>query len=194
MGEYVIVKDLPASIQAALASVGYHGKDISVEASETVTLSSSGGSGSRAFVTLVNLTSGQHVTHLGSWGGPNTFDRSNPVDNDTNRYALPADGVAITGSQGGAHPVYATLRVPVSMVQRILPSNKVELTQVEKDALYCHKSIKGGAYRRDELSRRRVPSTVVDDLVARGLLSRNKAGAVSITTDGKNAVGNYRGY
>jgi hypothetical protein len=191
---YVLVKDLPAPVVAALESVGYGRKDIEVKASTTVTLGSGAGNGSRAFVVLVDLTSGRSVTQQGSWGGANMFDRSNPVDNDHNSYPLPPNGVAITGQRGGGQPVYARLNVPASMVDRILPAAGPELSPEERDALYCHKSIKGGQYRRDELARRRVSAATVDAMVERGYLARNRAGATSITTDGKNALGDYRGH
>jgi hypothetical protein len=194
MGEFVTVKSLPPAVQAALASVSYGRKDIQVQASESVVLAGSAGNGFRAFVVLVNLSTAQHTTHMGSWGGSNMFDRDNPVDNDSRSYPLPANGIAITGRMGGSQPTYATLHVPASMVARILPSAKVALSTVERDALYCHKAIRGGIYRRNELQSRKVPPAVIDDLVTRGLLSRNRAGSVSITTEGKNALGDYRGY
>jgi hypothetical protein len=194
VSEYVSTRDLPAPVQAALKAVG-HGRDrIEVIPAESVTLGSSAGDGRRAFVVLVDLSTGEHRTVWGSWGGPNMFNRSNPVDNDHGAYALPGHGVAITGSAGGGGPVWAQLHVPASMVARILPgAPREELSQVERDALYCHRSIKGGAYRRDELRRRRVPSSTVDALVERGLLKRNRAGATAITTAGLNAVNGYNG-
>lgn len=191
---YVQVKDLPAPVQEALTAVSYGRKDITVQASTSVVLSSSSGDGMRAFVALVNLSTGKHTVTWGSWGGANMFNPTNAVDNDDRSYELPADGVAIRGTKGGNQPVYATLHVPASMVDRILPSAGVTLTEAEKDALYCHKAYKGGQYRRDELARRNVTAEVIDGLVERGLLSRNKAGAVQITTDGKNAIGDERRY
>lgn len=190
---YVSVKDLPAPVVAALQSVGYGKADIQVSVSTDVELSSSSGDGSRAFVTLVNLTSGQHVTHWGSWGGANMFDRTNPVDNDDRRYALPPNGLAIKGIRS-SHPTYAVIHIPASMTDRMLPTAGPSLTAEERDALYCHKAVKGGTYRRDELQRRRVGAATVDAMVERGYLARNKAGATSITTDGRNALGDYRGH
>jgi hypothetical protein len=80
------------------------------------------------------------------------------------------------------------------MVDRMLPTRGEQVSKVELDALYCHHAITGGQYRRDELARRAVPAETVDALVSRGLLARNRAGATSITTAGKNAVGDYRGH
>lgn len=183
---YVKIASLPTSVQAALKSVNYGKADIEVRPGTTVTLSSSSGNGYRAFVTLVNLTTGQHATTWGSWGGANMFDPGNAVDNDDRPYPLPADGVAITGQKGGTTPVYATLHVPASMVDRLLPAPST-LTDAERDALYCYVSVRGGAYRKDELRRRNVAAATIDALVTRGLLTRNRAGAVAVTTDGKNA-------
>lgn len=191
---HVAVTDLPPVVQQALKSVDYGRKDIRVEARTSVTLSDSPGDGRRAFVTLVNLTAGTFTTVHGSWGGPNMFDRTNVVDNDHRPVTLPPDGLAIQGNRGGSHPVYATIYVSASMVDRMLPGPAVELTTVERDALYCHNSLKGGAYRKDELRRRKVDQATLDSLVERGFLNRNKAGAMSITTAGKNAVGEYGGY
>jgi hypothetical protein len=192
MAEYVEIANLPAAVQSALKSVGYGKKDIRTEASETVSLSGSPGDGFKSFVCLVNLATGQFETHWGSWGGANMFDRSNVVDNDTNSYPLPANGVAIRGTKGGSQPVYAALHIPAAMVSRMLPAPVAELSTDENNALYCHNSVTGGKYRKDELARLRVPASVIDALVSSGMLSRNKAGSVSITTAGKNAVADYR--
>lgn len=183
---YVKVKELPTVVQQALASLGYGKADIETRAGSTVTLSSASGNGSRAFATVINLTAGQFQTTWGSWGGANMFNKDNAVDNDDRPYPLPADGIAITGSKGGGRPVYATLLIPATMVDRILPAAGEPLTPEENDALYCHQCVKGGEYRRDEMRRRGVSPATVDALVTRGLLKRNKAGAVSITTEGKN--------
>jgi hypothetical protein len=193
---YADVADLPDAIRNALKAVGYGRSNIRVVQASTVQLGDTGpGGGKRAFTVLVNLTTGERVVRRGSWGGANMFDRANAVDNDRGEYVLPANGVAICGSEGYG-PVYATLHVsgasvlmPAQLAVTSTPTPKVEL-----DALYAHGCIKGGQYRRDELRRRNVPAGVVDDLVERGLLSRNKAGATAITTAGRNALGEYRGF
>jgi hypothetical protein len=190
---YVSVKDLPPAVVKALDGVGYGRTDIEVKAGTTVTLGSSGGKGKRSFVSLVNLSTGEARTEYGSWGGPNMFDRSNRVDNDHQSYPLPSNGVAITGSSGGGHPVWAQLHVPATMVDRMLPAAGETLTDEEQDALYCYKAIKGGQYRTDALRRLHVHPATVDSLVERGYLERNRAGATKITTKGKNAFDGTRG-
>jgi hypothetical protein len=194
MSEYVDVKDLPDPVLNALKAVGYSRSNIEVRTEETVVLGTYGpGNGHQAFAALVNLDTGEHVVRRGSWGGINAFNRENPVDNDQNPYPLPPNGVAITGSRGGTSPTYATLHIPTTMVSRILTAGPTEeLQQVEKDGLYCYACIRSGPYRREELKRRNVPAGVVDDLVTRGLLKRNGAGATQITTAGRNAVMGYR--
>lgn len=194
MSEYADVKDLPDVVKSALESVGYHRKNVEVKTCVSVQLGDSGsGGGQRSFTTLVDLANGKYTTSYGSWGGVNMFDRSNPVDNDEQQYPLPPNGAAIKGSIGGSHPVFAQIYIPAAMRSKILTAAVEPVPKVELDALYCHGRIKGGAYRRDELRRREVPARVVDDLVARGLLARNRAGATSITTAGRNALGSYYG-
>ncbi len=188
---YVSVKQLPDPVRDALSALGYGKADIEVRHASTVTLSSGGSAGRRAFATIVNLTSGSHVTTWGSWGGPNMFVR-NAVDSDDTPMSLPPNGVALTGSKGGGGPVFATLHVPASMAERILPAPAEQLTTPELDALYCYARVRGGQYRTDELRRRRVSPDTIDSLVSRGYLKRNRAGATAITTEGKNAAGDHR--
>lgn len=185
---YVKVNDLPAIVQAALESVGYGRDDIRVEPSEAVVLSSSSGDGQRAFATLVNLSDNTHATTWGSWGGANMFNPTNAVDMDDRRYVLPPNGLAITGSIGGGRPAYAVVHIPASMVDRMLPAPAAPLTSIEREALSCYKGLKSGPYRRDALQRAGATPAIIDSLVDRGLLKRNKAGATMITTDGKNAI------
>jgi hypothetical protein len=192
MTEFVLVKDLPAAVQAALASVRYGSKDIKVKASETVHLGDAGaGNGRKAFVVLVNLDNGTHQTIMGSWGGQNMFNPNNPVDNDRGEHALPGNGLAITGSIGTG-PTWATIHIPASMTAKILPtSSGIEVTETERNVLACYVGYTS-TYRKAEFARKGIKPEVFDSLVERGLLKRNKAGATSITTDGKNVVGDYR--
>jgi hypothetical protein len=166
--------------------VGYGRADIRVVYGSTVTLGGSASDGCRAFATLVNLTTGKYVTEQGSWGGPNMFT-SNAVDADRSAYPLPADGVAIVGSIGGGRPVYATLHAPASMVALMLPAPGPALSHAETVTLHCFARYTS-AYRREALSRAEIGPEVIDALVDRGLLKRNRAGATAITTDGKNAL------
>jgi hypothetical protein len=87
---------------------------------------------------------------------------------------------------------YASILVSPSTMAPLLP--KVEkLADHEARVLYCYKSIKSGPYRVSELARvaRKHPEANipqnVEELISRGYLKRNKAGAIQITTSGKNA-------
>jgi hypothetical protein len=196
---YVNTRDLPEPVQDALKAVGYGRADIEVKAVDSVTLGDMGpGTGRRAFTVLVNLSTGRHKVSFGSWGGINMFDGVNPVDNDHRPWVLPPDGVAVKGSSGYGTTfaqLYVTPTSELAQARTPIAATAHEPTpKVELDALYAHGCLKGGQYRRDHLARKGVPAAVVDDLVTRGLLKRNKAGATTITTEGRNVLGEYREY
>jgi len=189
---YVAVKTLAPALRSALAAVGFKRADISVEARETVTLDYPADDGARGFATLVDLETGRHETMIGSWGGANMFSPRNRVDLDRTARPLPPGTVLVKGQNGG-RGCFAHLYVHPDLLPKLLPA-PVELTQGERDGLYCHISLKSGEYRREELRRRRVTQADLDSLVARGFLKRNAAGSTQVTVEGKNACGNYRGY
>jgi hypothetical protein len=185
---YIEVKQLAPAIQSALASVRYGARDVEVEARDEISLRTGAGSaGARGFVTIVNLATGKFHTERGDWGGAGlgfkladfTEEKLRLVDND--------DAVVIQGSTGWPR-TFAHVYASPNAVGRFLPSGEEEvLTPEEQQAIYCHAAIKGGQYRREELRRRNVSPSTVDSLVERGYLKRNRAGAVQITTKGKNA-------
>lgn len=183
---HVETKTLSKPILDALASVRYGARDIEVVASSTVSLNSEAAwKGARGFVIAINLETGERINRQGSWGGSNMFVR-NAVDETDEIYTLPTFGVVITGQTG--HPrTLARVHVHPEQLSRFLPAVAEETTDEEQQALYCYTGIKGGEYRREELRRRKVKQSTIDDLVERGYLSRNKAGSVQVTTKGKNA-------
>jgi hypothetical protein len=184
---HVEVKTLVPAVQSALKSVRYGGRDIQVITADKVSPLVAGGDGQRGFVTIINLDTGKSESRRGSWGGANMFNPDNAVDLDREQFTIPANGVVIKGTTGYPR-TFATLYTTAT--GNLLPAGTDDtevLTDEELQALYCHYSIKGGQYRRDELSRRHVMASTVDSLVDRGYLKRNRAGAVSITTKGKNA-------
>lgn len=190
MPEYVKVADLDDVIRNALDGVGYRRADIEVK---TVTQMQLGGQaygdGYQAFTVLINLSTRECHTERGSWGGRNMFDRTSPMDNDERQYELPADGVVIKGQRGGGRPVSAQLYIPAAMRSRVLPAGPSEsLTKLQIETLSIYKGTSPG-YRRQCLERAGVTEAIITSLVDMGLLSRNRAGAVQITTDGKNALG-----
>jgi hypothetical protein len=190
---WVAVTDLPDAVRATLAAVSYGRSDIEVRVTTTAVMSHGGSQGTRAFTAMVNLDSGEREIVRGSWGGANMFAPTNPVDRDGTEYPLPANGVIVMGSEGYPR-TFAALYVSPALMPRMIAAPPAELSPVERDALWCHVGIRGGQYRRDELRRRKVQPGTVDALVARGLLKANRAGAVQVTTDGRNALGDYRGF
>jgi hypothetical protein len=175
---YSRVKDLPEVLQKALAAVGYHREDISIEGRETISIHSCGAAGRRAFAMLVDLEKSTHMVTYGSWGGPNMFT-SNHVDTDDRDHTIPVNGAVIKGyTGGGGIPAIANLYLHPSNVVRYLPA-QVTLTDEEKDALRQLNTLKP-AYRR-------IPGDVLTSLISRGLAKKNRAGAVQITTAGKSA-------
>jgi hypothetical protein len=184
MTMYVQVAELPESLQGALKSVGYGRKDINIEAREQVYMADGGGEGFRAFVVLVDLATGRAERHDGSWGGANMFNPRNAVDlDDTPRTIIPGMAV-VKGHIGGDRPVGATVYINPENVAKLLPA-KPDVSDREKQLLGVM-GYKSG-YRKEELARMRATDAEIDALVSRGFLSRNKAGAISLTTEGKNA-------
>lgn len=191
---WIETKSLPDSVRDVLARVSYGRRDVEVRVAETLVMSGVGSKGRRAFVAMVDLATGRSDVTYGSWGGPNPFVPDNAVDRDHGAYRLPDTAVIVLGSQGYPQ-TFLTLHVSPVLVPKMLPAaGEVPPTREELDALYAHGCIKGGAYRREELRRRGVRPETVADLVARGLLSENRAGARMITTAGRNALGEYRGH
>jgi hypothetical protein len=185
---YVSVNELPTIARQALDSLSYNRKDIQVVTAESVVLAGAGGDGRRDFVTMVNLTTSAAETHWGSWGGQNMFNRTNAVDNDETSYPLPMNGLIIKGSIGGGHGTYATIYISDDMVQKVITSGPTEtLDKISIEALRIFMHYKAFA-RPDYFRRAGVTEAHLVDLVARGYLKQNKAGARQITTSGKNAA------
>lgn len=183
---YVQTSELPETLQSALLSCGYHRKDIEVEARETASVRVGGGSGYRGFVVLVDIATGRQETHTGSWGGANMFNPKNAVDLDgTERPIVPGLAV-IKGSQGGGRPVYATIALHPDNVAKYLPAPPAVTEREGKILGYIpYKS----DYRKKELERMGATAEEVEALVSRGFIARNRGGAMSLTTAGRNARG-----
>lgn len=208
MNRYFKVKELPGTLQAALASVGYGRADIGIRTAETYSMRCSGGDGYRAFVVAVNLATGEAQRATGSWGGANMFNPRNPVDLDGQERPLPPGFAVISGHEGGGRPVYASVEVHPSTMAPLLPSAPAaELSALEQTVLEV---ISGytSAGRKNEWERmaeRVLPWTAPyaerqaaakkmhadiasaqDRLVSLGLVKRAKNGAMTITTEGRN--------
>lgn len=181
---YVETKSLPSVLRTALKHAGHHCKDIEIETTESISPQSWGDDGSRGFFGAVDLVTGHTETQLGSWGGPNMFAAPR-VDVDRDRYQIPKNVVCIQGQVGGR--VYLGLYCRPEQLQKLLPpQDSVDLSGIAHQALYCFREFKGGQYRRNELKRRNVRESDVDDLVTTGHLKRSKAGSIQVTTKGKN--------
>lgn len=183
---YVSVKDLPSALRKVLEVVGCNLRDISISATEMVSLQAAGGEGYKHFVAIVNLSSGEHKVTWGSWGGANPFN-SNPVDRDSNFYRIPANGAVVRGYIGGSENVCrASIEVAPETMVPMLPLAE-ELSERARTILRLVKSYTS-AGRKQEFEGMKVQASEIDELVSKGLLKRNKAQAISITTTGKNAA------
>lgn len=185
---YTNVSDLPSMIQSALCSVGYGRKDIQVETRESVSPLGGGGGGIRDFVCIVDLNTGTHKKEYGSWGGPNPWSAKR-IDNDRNEYTIPPNVCVLKGHEGGGRPVYCTLIVRPDMVVPWLPAPKT-LTKRQQFIIDVLKKYNPRGRKENFNRGSRVPPSDAEmqTLQGMGLVKINKAGAVSLTVEGKNAV------
>jgi hypothetical protein len=179
----VAVKELPDSIRKALRDVGYRSRDIGVVPQETVSLNPYAGDGERGFAILVNLSTGASKTVHGDWGGSSPVVGPS-IDRDHGMHPLPRDGVAIVGSAGG-RGTYATIYVHPDSVVPLLPGD-VEMS--EREAGILRSMGMTSSYRKELFADMKIQQDEIDALVKRGWISMNKAGALSLTTAGKNAA------
>jgi len=196
---YLLVRDLPRSLQAALQAVEYGRKDIEVKARETFDPSAAGGGGRRGFVAACKMDdSGTYEIEWGSWGGENPFTKT--VEGYRGEVPIPPEVAFVRGSIGGGHPTNASVYVSPHAMNPALLVAGPEVTPKEAKILAIFKGIKS-SYRPEYLdrlqekegiegSRARQATTdrEIDSLIERGFLSRNKAGSISITTEGRNAA------
>ncbi len=189
---YSRVKDLPETVQAALRKAGYRSDDIGVRAQDTYSPAQSGGSGRRAFVVKVNLTTGETEASVGSWGGANMFNPGNAVDLDRGSYPIPTGVAVIEGSQG--EKTFASLVVRPENLAPLLPG-EVALSDRLSYILtvYSHYNSAG---RKNEFERpykvraelRGTPTKdELSELVKLGLLAPAGSG-MKVTAAGRNAA------
>lgn len=179
----VATKELPDAIRQALKAVGYRGRDIAVVPQATVSLNPYAGDGERGFAVLVNLATGASKVVRGDWGGSSPVGGPS-IDQDRGDHPLPRDGVAIVGSAGG-RGTYATIYVHPDSIVPLLPGD-VEMS--EREAGILRSMAMTSSYRKELFAQMRVQPDEVDAMVGRGWIVRNKAGALSLTTAGKNAA------
>lgn len=188
MGHYIKVTELPPSLQRALVSAGYNRKDIEVKVTEEFEPRPPSADGRRGFVAMCLLDdSNEFKLTWGSFGGANMFTTT--VDDVKGAVEIPQNVAYITGmsNAGSGYPGFATVFVgPKNMNPTLLPSAP-SVTEREGKLLAIYKTLKS-SYRKEYLDRAKTTPEEIDSLVARGFLSRNKAGAISITTEGRNAA------
>lgn len=184
----VAVKNLPPTIRQALGSIGYYSADIQVAATEEITPTPHAyGDGYQGVGVILNLATGYYKVLHTSWGGPNPFQKT--VGDATTEQAVKlTENMAIVhaqkgGSRGTCHG--ATIYVSPATLTPMLPP-KAQTTEMDQRILYCLACLKSFA-RKEEMQRAGVTEAHVVSLIERGLAKRNKAGALSITLEGKNA-------
>ncbi len=182
----VRTRELPQSLQDALASVGYHRPDIAIEVAERTRLCGAYGDGYCAFAVGVNVNTGARQLHKGSRGGGNPY--CNAIVDAQPTLDLPPGRAVILGLAGGGRPVSARIVVGPGTMNPQLLAPVSDVTDKERKILAVYGGIKGG-HRDGYLRRLGATPAEIDSLIARGFLSRNKAGATAITTAGKNARG-----
>lgn len=210
---YVKITDLPQTLRNALAKVGYRRVDVRVEAREDYVMNAGGsGQGRRTFVVAVDLATGASERRDGSWGGANMFNPQNGVDLDRQSKSLPPNFAVIYGSDGDGVCV-SSVHVNPATLNPLLPAAPPEMPEGEQAVLcmYAGLNSRGRAdcvenwqraahtergvfhaqVARDRLTRDIEALTV--SLIARGYVKRNKAGAVTVTTEGLNAYAPMRG-
>lgn len=187
-GFYIAVKELPTTLIGALGSVGYGRSDIEIITQSSVSSDNSAyGDGYRGYVLWVNILTGEQKRFDGSYGGSNMFSQTVADDSDQ-EIPLPINAAIIKGQIGGNHPVSAIIFVGPETLAKLIPEKDGDLTDRQKTILHCVNTVRGGKYRLDEFRRGRVTPEEITALVEKGYLKQNKAGAISITTEGKNEV------
>jgi hypothetical protein len=185
MGHYVSTRELPPSIREARAKVDYHRPDIAIQTAERASIQDPGSDGRKGFALMVDIATGERRELWGSWGGANAFNPTNPVDLDRTDHELRPGQALILGSIG-YRGTWASVTVHPSTIAPLLPSGD-EVSELEAGILGVYRSYKSSA-RPEYLARMGAGPEMIDSLVSRGYLKRNRAGATQITTKGKNSA------
>lgn len=190
---YISTATLPSHIQSILKEIDYRGKDINLEAKVDISVLGCANDGCRAFYATFSLSEGKHKVVYGSYGGANMFERHQP-DHDDSMHTIP-EGFGCLKGQTGHKGSFATLYVNPANVARMLPEIP-EITDREKYLLACFRGLTSNGRAREWTDNPHKKPTEVEltALSSKGWLKISKNGATSITTEGKNAVGNYRVY
>lgn len=183
---YVKVKDLPAEIRGALRAIEYFRADIEISQAETFHSHVLSGDGSRGFICMVNLETGDFKVEYGDWGGANIFN-ANLLDQHGENITIPSNVAVIKGTKG-VH-VFARIILRPDNIAPLLGEKKAELSDRDRWILYTFDALTS-AGRKNEWGRERDKPSEEDlnRLAGLGFLARSKNGATKITTDGKNLL------
>jgi hypothetical protein len=189
-GKYVLVKDLPDSVQKVLKQVRYGRRDIELRPATSYQMAGASGEGKKAFIAAVNLESGQYKIEWGSWGGANIFNPDNPVDLDTRPRPLRKNMAVVQGTTGGGKPTWAHVDVHPSNLQQLIGGDEEDLTEDEVKAVSMIVGYKP-FYRKEQFPREGLgeygpDNPIILSLQKKGMVKINRAGAIQATTAGRN--------
>ncbi len=198
---HIAVKDLPETLRAAHDSMGCYERDVSVTTADTFSAFSAGGDGMRAIVVLLDMETGKAEHFSGSWGGANPWSPGNAIDRDQREQPIPVNGAVLRGYQGGranrrgVWGVSIVVRPDAIAALLPAPDGAPPLDPATHGVLDCFPRLKAFARREEAAHYFGVHGADYDAalevLAARGLVKINKAGAASITTDGKNYLASH---
>lgn len=181
---HVQTKDLPDFVKSVLRTNNYNRPDVAVVIADgPVSVGGPVNDGQRGYTVAVDLATGNvSQTIMGSWGGGEgtALDRGATVN-------VPQNFAVIDGETG--HVPYARIIVAPGTMAGALPEH-IDLTDLQRQILGMVRSLNSRG-RKDECSYRGISETqymeVCQELATMGLVKINKAGAVAITTKGRNA-------
>lgn len=184
---FVKLKELPPIVKEALNKVGYHRVDILVEAAEEASLIAPYGDGYQSYAVAIDTKTNEISREVTSnWGGGGWYSPKKTLDRP-GTLKLPENGMVIVGQRGGGRPVSAKLYAhPALLAPLLKPASapEEEYTLAELIALVNFVALKP-AYRPP------IKPETLAKFIEKGLVKKNKAGALSITTAGKDLVGDY---
>jgi hypothetical protein len=175
-------------VESALRGYAYHRADVQLSAATHIDPSTSPFGGNRAVFAIIDLASGHLEAWVGSYGGPQLFAPT-ALDTARGEVPVPVGCVVLRGETGGRGAFFHLYAHPETLTA-LLPAPTADVTPEERKTLAVFRGIKS-SHRAQYL---RGLTHLVDGLVARGYLKRNKAGATQITTQGKNACEGVQPY
>lgn len=202
----LIVREIPEAIPVFIAGkdkvpIFSAGRD-RIEIRAEVGLCLPANDGERRSIVFYSAGGRCLEAHTGTWGGNGgAFLRNGPgpVDSGDERRPVPVDGRVEKIREGGRLPGKTVVLHPLS-AWRILPDlpAKTVISDVEKKTLLTIRGTKSGyradAFRRQGLGQYSRDNPAITSLLAKGLLSVNKAGAIALTDAGKAFTTATRGY